>query len=79
MSKQIAVRLDEALVDRIDALIEQGEVASRAGFVASALERELRHRLAEHDASVYAGLGTADPDDLTALARYGAHLPLDLA
>ena len=42
MSKQIAVRLPDDLVDFLDELVASGEEASRASIVTRALKREKR-------------------------------------
>ncbi len=78
MTKQIAVRLPEELVDQMDALIESGDASSRAAFVQSALEREFRRRLYERDVVILKAIPAGeDPDDLDAMARWSARQPLD--
>jgi Arc/MetJ-type ribon-helix-helix transcriptional regulator len=73
MSKQIAIRLPNELVDFVDGMVESGAERSRATFVARALERERRRAIAAHDAEILARGG---PDhDLASLAAYAA--PLD--
>lgn len=47
MTTQIAVRLPDAVVEFVDAQVRAGEARSRAAFVTSALEREMRRLLAE--------------------------------
>lgn len=75
MSRQIAVRLPDELVDYLDNLIEQGRVASRAMAVTQALERERRRETATRDAAI---LAQAGPDaDLDALAEFAARTPMD--
>lgn len=76
MSKQIAVRLPEDLVDFVDRLVADGGAGSRAAVVARALERERRREVALVDAGILASSGP-DPD-LDALAAYAERLPLDL-
>lgn len=49
MSKQIAVRLPDEVVDYLDGLVADGTVDSRAAAVKTALERDRRRRLAEAD------------------------------
>jgi DNA primase large subunit len=49
------------LVARVDALVRAGAVRSRTEIMESALERELRRRLYEHDAEIYRS-GVPDPD-----------------
>jgi Arc/MetJ-type ribon-helix-helix transcriptional regulator len=76
MSKQIAVRLPEDIVDFVDALVRDGQADSRAVVVRRALERERRRAIAARDAKILAGDG-ADAD-MDSLAEYVAHAPLDL-
>jgi Arc/MetJ-type ribon-helix-helix transcriptional regulator len=77
MSKQIAVRLPDDLVDFVDEIVDSGTERSRAAVVTRALERERRRTLAEHDARILARTG---PDaELAGLAEYAADLPRDLA
>jgi len=77
MSKQIAVRLPEELVDFVDEIVDSGTERSRAAVVTRALERERRRGLAERDARILARTGP-DPE-LAGLAEYAAGLPRDLA
>lgn len=77
MSKQIAVRLPDELVDFVDEVVDSGTARSRAIVVARALERERRRALAERDAHILARTGP-DPE-LTGLAEHTAGLPRDLA
>lgn len=72
MSKQIAVRLPDDLVDFVDEIVGSGQQRSRAAVVARALERERRRVVAARDASVLARTGP-DPE-LDGLAEYGAGL-----
>lgn len=76
MSKQIAVRLPDDIVDFVDGLVAEGVAPSRAGVVHRALERERRRAVAARDAAILAG-GADDPDDLQRLAEYAAGSPLD--
>lgn len=79
MSKQIAVRLPDQLVDQIDALIAEGAVASRASLVERALEREFRRRLYEREIQVLTALQeSGEPDEFEELARWGSRQPIDL-
>lgn len=78
MSKQIAVRLPDEMVAKIDALVAEGAVTSRAMLVESALEREFRRRLYEHEIEIFDAIAADDPDDLDGLARWSARRPLDL-
>ncbi len=76
MSKQIAVRLSDELVDFVDTVVESGGERSRAAVVTRALERERRRMIAARDAEILAESG---PDaDLAALAGYVAGAQLDL-
>jgi Arc/MetJ-type ribon-helix-helix transcriptional regulator len=77
MSKQIAVRLPDDLVDFVDEIVQSGTERSRAAVVTRALERERRRALAERDARILARIGP-DPE-LAGLAEYAADLPRDLA
>jgi Arc/MetJ-type ribon-helix-helix transcriptional regulator len=72
MSKQIAVRLSQDLVDFVDGMVADGAAGSRAAVVTRALERERRRAVAEHDAEILAGAGP-DPD-LAGLADYAARM-----
>lgn len=75
MTRQIAVRLPDALVEFIDEHVEQGDATSRADFVAHALERQRRREVAARDAAILAqSSGDTDLDDL---ADYAARTPLD--
>ena len=78
MSRQIAVRLPDDIVDFIDGVVQGGEASSRAIVVARALERERRRQIAERDAAILARAG--DDPDLDGLAEYAARTPMaDLA
>lgn len=77
MSKQIAVRLSDDLVDFVDELVSSGAARSRAGVVTRALERERRRAIAARDAQILARTGP-DPE-LAGLAEYAAGLPSPLA
>ncbi|MHB1538557.1 MAG: ribbon-helix-helix domain-containing protein [Acidimicrobiales bacterium] len=76
MSKQIAVRLPDELVDFVDELIDSGAGRSRAAVVTRALERERRRVAAMRDAEILARTG-ADPE-LAGLAEHAARLPSEL-
>ena len=76
MSKQIAVRLPDDLVDFVDEMVESGAERSRAAVVIRALERERRRAVAVRDAEILAKSGP-DPE-LAGLADYAAGLPSDL-
>lgn len=58
MSIQIAVRLPDDLVEYVDSLVVGGEAPSRAAVISSALEREMRARLAERDIEILKNLGS---------------------
>jgi Arc/MetJ-type ribon-helix-helix transcriptional regulator len=69
MSKQIAVRLPEELVDFVDEQVGAGAGRSRAAVVARALERDRRRAVAARDAAILA----ASPSD-PALAGLAEHV-----
>jgi Arc/MetJ-type ribon-helix-helix transcriptional regulator len=76
MSRQIAVRLPDDLVEFVDAVVGSGRERSRAAVVLRALERERRRVVAERDAAILAG---SEPDpELAGLAEYGARLDREL-
>jgi Arc/MetJ-type ribon-helix-helix transcriptional regulator len=75
MTKQIAVRLPDDLVDFVDQVVGTGRQRSRAAVVTSALERERRRMHAARDAEILAASGP-DPE-LAGLAEYTAGLPID--
>lgn len=70
MSVQITVRLPDDMVAFLDRSVTSGRAPSRAAIVASALEREMRRRLAEHDAELLARGGPVD--ELDALVTWTA-------
>lgn len=74
MSRQIAVRLPDDMVEFIDELVDRGEAGSRAAVVARALDRERRRQIAARDAAILARAGN-DPD-LDRLAEYAARTPM---
>ncbi len=76
MTRQIAVRLPDGIVDFIDHLVSEGRDPSRAAVVARAVERERRRELAAKDARILSR--AVDDDDLDTLARYAAGAPVDL-
>ena len=76
MSKQIAVRLPDEISAFVDAEVASGRAPSRAAVVTSALEREMRRRLALRDVEILKQ--TPDADDLDNLAEHAARLPIDL-
>jgi Arc/MetJ-type ribon-helix-helix transcriptional regulator len=76
MSKQIAVRLPDELVDFVDEVVHAGAERSRATVVTRALQRERRRIVAARDAEILAGSGP-DPE-LAGLAEHVISLPVDL-
>lgn len=70
MSTQIAVRLPDEMVAFLDRAVAEGKASSRAALVASAVEREMRRLLAEHDAQTLRDHGSVD--DLDGLIRWTA-------
>jgi len=77
MSKQIAVRLPNDLVDFLDEAVEAGAGSSRAAIVGKALERERRRAAAARDAEILARTGP-DPE-LAGLAEHTARQSSPLA
>ena len=77
MSRQIAVRLPDELVEFVDDIVDSGNGRSRAAVVTRALERERRRAVAERDAEILARTGP-DPE-LAGLAEYAVGLPSQLA
>ena len=76
MSKQIAVRLSDDLVEFVDKVVGSGRERSRAAVVSKALERERRRVIAERDAAILSG---TEPDpELAGLAEYALGLDRDL-
>ncbi len=73
MSKQIAVRLADELVDFVDERVLAGDESSRAAVVTHALERERKRTIAMRDAEILARTGS-DPE-LEGLAEHAAGLP----
>jgi len=74
MSIQIAIRLPEDVVARLDELVREG-AGSRAAVVTTALERHFQRLLAEHDARIYRETG--DYEDLEGLTRFNFVSGLD--
>jgi Arc/MetJ-type ribon-helix-helix transcriptional regulator len=70
MSKQIAVRLPDDLVEFVDEVVGSGKEPSRAAVVTTALERERRRAIAARDSEILAATGP-DPD-LAGLAEFAA-------
>ncbi len=77
VSKQIAVRLPDDVVEFIDTQVREQHVASRAAFVQTALERERRRLIAARDVEILSA-DTTDPDGLESLATYAAELETGL-
>jgi Arc/MetJ-type ribon-helix-helix transcriptional regulator len=76
MSKQIAVRLPDDLVDFLDDLVASGEEASRASIVTRALLREKRRLGALRDVEI---LKRLRPDkEMESLARWAAQVTQDI-
>lgn len=76
MSKQIAVRLSDDLVEFVDEIVGSGRERSRAAVVSRALEHERRRVVAERDAAILSGAGP-DPE-LAGLAEYALGLDRDV-
>jgi Arc/MetJ-type ribon-helix-helix transcriptional regulator len=75
MSRQIAVRLADDLVEFVDEVVASGTERSRAAVVARALDRERRRMVAARDAQI---LGATGPDrELAGLAEYAARNPIN--
>jgi hypothetical protein len=65
MSKQIAIRRSDELVDFVDTIVENGDERSRAAVVTRALKRERRRMIAAQDAKILDESGP-DPDAIRA-------------
>jgi Arc/MetJ-type ribon-helix-helix transcriptional regulator len=74
MTTQIAIRLPDEMVQFLDQLVAQGEAKSRAAAVLHALELDLRRRMAEHDAAIYASTKEREMDNLAAWAARNTDL-----
>jgi metal-responsive CopG/Arc/MetJ family transcriptional regulator len=75
MSCQVAARLTDATVQRIDEFIKRKAVPSRAAFVQVAVENEMRRRMAERDAEILMREGDyAEFDDLV---KWSSKLPME--
>ena len=77
VSKQIAIRLPDEVVEFIDAEVRARHVPSRAAFVPIALDRERRRLIAARDAELLARL-PGDPEAFDSLANYAADLDTGL-
>jgi Arc/MetJ-type ribon-helix-helix transcriptional regulator len=76
MSKQIAVRLSDELIEFVDGAGRDGRKQSRAAVVTRALERERRRLAAERDAEILAR--SEDDPELAGLAEHTVSLDRDL-
>lgn len=76
MSKQIAVRLPDDIVEFVDGQVREGNARSRAGVVTRARQRERRRAVAPRDAAILAATGP-DPD-MDELAEHAARIALEL-
>ncbi len=75
MSRQIAVRLPDDLVEFVDEVVGSGREPSRAAVVTAALERERRRAIAARDVEILTATET-DPD-LAGLAEFAAGVGFD--
>ena len=76
MSKQIALRLPDDLVDFLDGLVATGAATSRADVVTRALLRERRRARAEQDVRILIEQG--EDADLAAMVAWTSRQSLDL-
>jgi len=76
MTRQIAVRLSEDLVEFVDGLVLEGQARSRAVVVTRALERERRRVVAAEDVAILVRSG--EDADMDSLARHAAQGAIDL-
>jgi Arc/MetJ-type ribon-helix-helix transcriptional regulator len=76
MSKQIALRLPDELVDFLDEVIASGRFESRAAIVTRELRRFQRRLIAERDAEIYRTQG--DDPELLAIAEFISKHPVSL-
>ncbi len=76
MTRQVALRLPDDLVEYVDGLVADGTASSRAIVVKRALERERRRTIAARDAAILAA--EHDDADMQRLAEHVAGEPLDL-
>ncbi|MHA6798444.1 ribbon-helix-helix domain-containing protein [Bounagaea algeriensis] len=75
MTRQIAVRLPDDLVEFIDEHVEHGDANSRAEVVAHALERQRRREIAARDAVILAR--EPSDTDLDSLADHASRASMD--
>jgi predicted transcriptional regulator len=76
MSMQIAVRLPDDMVRRLDQFVAAGQAPSRASVIERALAREFRRLTAARDAAILAGAGP--DDDMDSLAAYAGQSLTDI-
>jgi metal-responsive CopG/Arc/MetJ family transcriptional regulator len=76
MSRQVAVRLPDDLVEFLDETVRVEEAPGRAAIVARALSRERRRLIAERDARIYAAHG--DDETLAEFVDRSASAPMDV-
>ena len=75
MGTRITVRLNDEVVAFLDRTVATGRASSRAALVTSALEREMRRQLVEHDVEILGNKGAADDlDDLVTWAATHTHV-----
>lgn len=74
MTTQIAVRLPDDVVSFLDGEVAAGRAPSRTSIVLSAIEADMRRRIAERDAEILRTLGAAD--DLDELVEWTARRPV---
>jgi Arc/MetJ-type ribon-helix-helix transcriptional regulator len=75
-TRQITIRVEEDLLDFVDALVGQGDRASRADAVNRALRRERRHQVAVRDLEIMAAVDGDLYPDLNGLAEWAAQQPV---
>jgi Arc/MetJ-type ribon-helix-helix transcriptional regulator len=75
MSKRIAMRLPDGLVEFLDERVGSGAARSRAAVVTQALERERRRATAERDAEIIRRTGP-DPELAGLAERVAGRRPL---
>lgn len=78
MSRQIAVRIPEELVEFVDEQVRDGRATSRADAVIRALTRERRLERATQDLAILlAEREVEDPDQLDELVEYVHRSPIE--
>ena len=79
MSTQIAVRLPDALVAELDAMVASGAAKSRASVIERALRKALRQYQYAQELALYdANPQALEDPDMDALAAWVAGRPMDL-